>query len=248
MMGKLDHTIQEALASMLICVVQRDDERLTRTVLQLAANADDIRDTAKLQRALSDFIDRYAYLPLDQLDVGGLLQDLLHMLIGHGIKLPPEVYLLIKAMVTIEGVGHMLDPGFVFMNYAKPYVEKLVRKQYDPRRVFADLGKTSMDVYRLLRDLPAEVRELLKFIRRGEIKVNLETRSLEPVMKSWDRDANRLSFALVNAAMLVSSAIIILAKIPPVWHGASVPGLVSLGVSLLMAFWLLIAIYLSGHL
>ena len=97
MMGKLDHTIQEALASMLICVVQRDDERLTRTVLQLATNADDIRDTAKLQRALSDFIDRYAYLPLDQLDVGGLLQDLLHMLIGHGIKLPPEVYLLIKA-------------------------------------------------------------------------------------------------------------------------------------------------------
>ena len=248
MMGRLDVHMQEALATMLICVVRRDDALLTRTVLQLATNSDDIRSTDKLQRSISDFIERYAYLPLDKVDVGGVLQDLLHMLVGHGIKLPPEIYLLIKAMVTIEGVGHMLDPNFVFITYAQPYVEKLVRMRYDPRRIFADLNKTSAEIYRLVRDLPSEIRELLKFVRRGELKVNLETHSIEPLMRTWDRDFNRLAFAIVNAALLLSSSVIMLAKVPPLWHGVSAMGMLGVGASFLMAFWLLIAIWLSGHL
>jgi ubiquinone biosynthesis protein len=70
---------------------------------------------------------------------------------------------------------------------------------------------------------------------------------MEPVMKTWDRDANRLSFAIVIASLLVSSAIIVLSHVPPLWHNISVLGVVGFGLSVVMSLWLLIAIFTSGH-
>jgi ubiquinone biosynthesis protein len=247
MMGRLDRRMQEDLAALLVCIVRRDDETLTRTVLRIATNADDITETDKLTRALADFVDRHAYLPLDKLNVGEVLQDMLDLLLGFQLKLPPEIYLLIKALVTIEGVGRALDPSFVFLQYVEPYVVRLVKHRHDPRRMAADAGRTALDFYHLLRDLPGEARSLLKFLRKGELKVNLETRSMEPVMKTWDRDANRLSFAIVIASLLVSSAIIVLSHVPPLWHNISVLGVVGFGLSVVMSLWLLIAIFTSGH-
>jgi ubiquinone biosynthesis protein len=248
MMGRIDQRLQEDLASLLICIVHRDDARITRTVLQLAVNADDIRDTKRLSRALSDFVDRYAYLPLDQVDVGGVLNDLLSLLLAHDLKLPPELYLLIKALITIEGVARSLDPAFVLLDYVRPYVVRLMQRRSDPRRLLSEMGHTSVELYRLLRDAPDEIRSLLKFVKRGELKIDLETRSLEPVMRSWDRDANRLAFAIVVASSLVSSSVVLLARVPPLWHAVSVVGLVGIGISFVMALWLFIAIYTSGHL
>jgi len=248
MMGKLDRTLQETLAALLVCIVNRDDERLTQSVLHLSTNPDDLRDTRKLRRELTDFVDRYFYVPFDKLKIGEVLEDLLSLIIRFGLKLPPEIYLLIKSLVTIEGVGRDLNPQFDIITIIKPFVERLVKRQYDPRRIASDLGRTTAELYRLLRDLPEEIRALLKFIRRGELRVALETRSMEPVMKTWDRDANRMSFAIVLAALFVSSALIIHAHVPPLWHGMPVIGIVGFAVAIIMGLWLLIAIFLSGHL
>jgi len=247
MMGRLDRRMQEDLAALLVCIVRRDDTALTRAVLRIATNADDIGDLDKLTRSLADFVDRHAYLPLDKLNVGEVLQDLLDLLLRYRIKLPPEIYLLIKALVTIEGVGRALDPQFVFLQYVEPYVVRLVKRRHDPRRLLADANHTALDFYHLLRDLPNELRMLLQFVRKGELKVNLETRSMEPILRTWDRDANRMSFAIVIASLLVSSSIIVLAKVPPLWHDISVLGVVGFGVCMLMGVWLLLAIFTSGH-
>ena len=248
MMGRLDKEHQEDLATMLACIVNRDDERLTQTILHVAVNPDEVQDPRGLKRSVTDFVERYAYLPLEQINAAEVLNDLLAMILTYRVKLPPEFYLLIKALVTIEGVGKQLNPQFDIVAHAQPYITALLRKRYDPSRIAQDLGRTSAELYRLLRDLPAEVRALLKFVRRGELHVNLETKSMEPVMKTWDRDANRLAFSIVLAALLMSSAVVILARVPPLWHTIPVLGLAGFAGALLMGIWLLIAIFTSGQL
>ncbi len=247
MMGTLGKKEQENLADLVINVVTKNDEEITNSVLNIAINSDEIESTTKLKREILRFVNNYAYLPLNQLDAGKILQDLLNLLIKFGIKLPPEYYLLIKALVTIEGIGNSLDPDFVFMDYIKPYAERLVMRRYDPRKIAKDFRKSTMDLYRLAGEMPGEIRELLKFIKRGEIKINLETKTLQPVMKTWDRDANRLAFAIVNASILLSSSLIIMADVPPLWQGVSVPGMIGVGLSIVMSLRLLLAIFLSGH-
>ena len=248
MVGRLSTRNQEDLASMLISVVQRDDEKLTRSVLTIATNADEITDLEHLRRELADFLDSYMYLPLEQMNVGEILEDLLRLLLRFNIKLPPEFYLLIKALITIEGVGRELDPDLVVLDQARPYVERLLRNRYNPKVVFRDISTTTVELYKLLKELPDGIRTLLTFIKRGELKVNLETRTLEPVMKTWDRDANRMAYAIVVAALLVSSSLIMIAHVPPIWHDISLLGLIGLSVSIVMGLWLLLAIHISGHL
>ena len=248
MMGNLDKRNQEALAEVLVNIIQKNEDQITKSVLNVATNPDEIKDLTKLKREVLRFVNTYAYMPLDQLNAGEILQDLLNLFINNGIKLPPEYYLLIKAIATIEGIARDLEPDFVFMDYIKPYVERLIKQRYDPRRIAMDMGKTTLEFYQLIRDLPSEIREVLKFIKQGEIKIDLETKSLLPIMKTWDRDANRLAFAIVNASVLLSSSLIIMAHVPPQWQNVSIPGLVGISVSALMAFRLLLAIFMSNHL
>jgi len=170
-------------------------------------------------------------MPLDQLNAGDILQDLLNLFINNGIKLPPEYYLLIKAIATIEGIARDLEPNFIFMDYIKPYVERLIKQRYDPRRLASDMGKTTLEFYQLFREMPSEIREVLKFIKRGEVKIDLETKSLLPVIKTWDRDANRLAYAIVNASVLLSSSLIIMAHVPPQWGNVSIPGIIGVCIS-----------------
>jgi len=248
MMGTLDKRNQEALASVLVDIIQKNEEQITRSVLNVAINSDEITDLTKLKREILRFVNTYAYMPLNQLNAGEILQDLLNLFISNGIKLPPEYYLLIKAIATIEGIASDLDPDFVFMDYVKPYVERLIKERYNPKRIAKDMGKATIEFYQLIRDMPMEIREVLKFIKRGEVKIDLETKSLLPVMKTWDRDANRLAFAIVNASVLLSSALIIMAHVPPQWQNVSIPGLVGVCISILMSIRLLLAVLSSGHL
>lgn len=248
MMGRVDRQGRENLASLLVSVVNRDDDMLTRTTIAIATNPDDVRDTAKLKRDLSRFVDAYAYLPLNKIDAGDVLNDLLELLLEYGIRLPPEMYLLIKALVTIEGVGRHLDPQFEFLEFAKPYVAKIIRKRYDPRRVFDDMRLMSMDFYRATRELPDAMRALFALIRRGEIKLNVQTQSLLPITETWDRDANRLALAIVTASVLIGSSTIIAARIPPLIGDISLVGMIGFGLAVVMTLRLLLAFFRSGHL
>jgi len=247
MMGALSKKDQENFADLIINVATNNEDEITNSVLNVSINSDEIKDIYKLNKEILRFVNSYAYLPINQLDAGKILQDLLNLIIKFGIRLPPEYYLLIKSLVTVEGIGNSLDPDFVFMDYVKPYAEKLVMRRYDPRKISKDISKTSLEFYKLANDMPGEIREIIKFVKRGEIKIDLETKSLLPVMKTWDKDANRLAFAIVNASILLSSALIIMAKVPPMWQDVSVPGMIGFGLSGLMALRLLLAIMSSGH-
>ena len=248
MMGSLDKKNQEGLAAILVNIIQKNEDKITQSVLNVAINPDEIKNTNNLKREIIRFVNIYAYMPLEKLNAADVLQDLLNLLINNGIKLPPEFYLLIKAIATIEGIARNLVPDFIFMDYVKPYVERLIKQRYDPRRIAMDMGETTVEFYKLARELPMEIRELFKFIKKGEVKIDLETKSLLPVIKTWDRDANRLAYAIINASVLLSSSLIIIAHLPPTWQGVSIPGLVGIGIAAFMSLRLLIAIFMSGHL
>ena len=248
MMGSLDKRNQEGLAAILVNIIQKNEDKITQSVLDVAINPDEIKDIHKLKREIIRFVNIYAYMPLEKLNAADVLQDLLNLLINNGIKLPPEFYLLIKAIATIEGIARDLVPDFIFMDYVKPYVERLIKQRYDPRKIALDMGETTVEFYKLARDLPTEIREIIKLVKKAELNINLETKSLNPVIKTWDRDANRLAYAIINASVLLSSSLIIIANLPPLWHNVSIPGLVGIGIAGFMSLRLLLAIFMSGHL
>ena len=247
-MGKLTKEQRMLLAEGLVAVVRRKDDELLRAVLKLSANGDDIRDTKELGRDIADFVDMYAYLPLNRIKVDEILNDLMKLLTKHGILLPPEISTLVKVLAMLDGTYLAIDPEFQVMEEIKPYAQKLVLEKYDPRRLASDMTHTSAELYRLLRDLPDEARELIKTIKKAELKVSVSSGNLKQVLRTFDKDANRLSYALIVSALLLASALLLHTHTPPVWHEVSILGIVGLIVSATMGLWLLIAIARSGHL
>ena len=109
------------------------------------------------------------------------------------------------------------------------------------------MADSGTDLFHLLKDIPGEVRAILKLARQGKVKIEFEHRGLEPMIAANDRISDRLSFAVVLASLVIGSGLIVLSGIPPKWHEIPVIGLAGFLVAGAMGFWLLISIMRSGR-
>src|SRR5262249_43498030 len=144
-----------------------------------------------------------------------LLQDFFNRLRAHKIRCPGDLVFLIKALTTIEGVGAALDPDFQMAEFARPYVEKLVKRKYGVAALRKRITASLLGYTELLEELPGEIRTLLTQMRRNRLAVNLEHRGLNRLVNTIEHASRNISFALVISAMLVGSAILVLAARTP---------------------------------
>jgi ubiquinone biosynthesis protein len=151
--------------------------------------------------------------------------------------------LLIRALVTLEGIGASLDPEFNLAGYLQPFVEKLVKDRYQPRkmaeRVFRDVRMLAGS----LHDLPVHLGKTLKKLANDDLQVHLDHRGLDYLILELERASNRLVVGMVVAALILASAILIPAGTNTFW--VSVPIYL---LSSLLAMWLVYGIFRSGRL
>jgi len=99
-----------------------------------------------------------------------------------------------------------------------------------------------------MQEIPGETREILEQMKQGKIKMEFEHKGLEPMLSTYDQISNRIAFAIVIAALIIGSALIVLSKTPPFLFGISFIGIIGFLAAALMGLWLLIAILKKGKL
>ncbi|NMX21093.1 ABC transporter [ANME-1 cluster archaeon GoMg4] len=247
MMGALSARHREDLADVLIGIINKDERKITKTILKLSASGyGQIVDREKLESDIAELIEVYAYCTLEELEIGSLLHRIMNVVAGHRLKVPRDFYLLAKALVTIEGVGRELDPEFNAVKHAKPFAEKLILERMNPLRLIEDFHLSAIEASLLMRDLPAEAREILTLIKQGEATIKFEHKGLDPMLKTFDQTNNRLVFAIVLASLVIGSALIVLSGVPPRWHEIPVIGIVGFLGAGILGFWLLFSILRHG--
>jgi len=247
MVGRLDEPLQRQLGELLVGVVQKDIDRLIRALGELGS-LDERTDLGSLRRDLTDFIDRYYRVPLAQLDVGQLLDEALTLFREHRVRLPASLVMMAKALVIEEGVGRLLYPELDMITLAKPYIQRLLLRRLAPQRELRRWALTVEEGARLARELPMELRLLLGKLRRGELRLQFEQVGFERLLLHVDRVGNRLSLALVIAALIVGSAVMMGLEVGPKLWGLSLLGLLGLALAALLGLGLALAILRSGRL
>ena len=247
MMGSIDRQSREDFADLVHSVVRRDESGAMQALLMLT-QYDEEPDTRLLSRDLADFMGQHLYRPLKDLQMEKLLQQLMELISRHRLQTPPDLFLMLKALATVEGVGLSLDPEFHMINQAAPFVKRVKMEQLHPKRVASDILKSGVDLVRLMQEIPGELRELLRQMKRGKVKMEFEHRGLEPMQKTYDQISNRIAFSIVIAALIVGSALIVLSKTPPFLFGIPVIGIIGFVAAAVMGMWLLIAILRKGRL
>lgn len=241
MMGRLMRESREKFADLIMSIVRRDERKAADALLSLTIS-DKEPNRSLLERDVAAFIAQHFYRPLNELDLGKLLQQLLEMAARHRLRIPADLFLMFKALSTVEGLGKVLDPDFDAMEQAAPFVKRVQLERLHPKRMAGDMVDSGAELIHLLTEIPGEVREILKQAREGKIKIEFEHRGLEPMLSTHDRISNRLAFSIVLASLIIGSSLIVLSGIPPKWHEIPVIGLAGFLVAGVMGFWLLVSI------
>ncbi len=245
MMGTLLPKHQDYLGNIIVGVVNKDSKKITETLLRLTGTYN-IENRDQLEQRVSELINQYAYISLKEIKVGEFLNKLFRLLIDFKLRLPSDFYLLSKALITIEGVGTKLDPDFDMVAHIEPFAKNLLKKQLNPLELVKDLYSSVTEFHLLFKDFPFEIREIVRQIKTGKLKVEFEHKGLEPMLIKHDQISNRIAFAIVLAALIIGSSLIVLSKIPPLWDEVSIIGIVGFVGAGIMGFWLLISILRHG--
>ena len=240
MTGILTPTSRRRLVAIIIGIVQQNPQRIVTALAEMSYRQLEHRE--ELEYEVSELIQEFASRSLAAIDVSDVLNRLSHLMTTHHIRVMPGIYLLVKAIVTIEGIGYKLDPQFNMMEHVTPFVKKMIGQQYNLPHMIREGGETVGDMLLFLRDFPAEARELLQLFKAGQVKFEFEHRGLDPITRKFDQVANRLVFGVVLASLVIGSSIVIHSDIPPTFHGFPVIGLIGFLAAGIMAFWLLISI------
>lgn len=240
MTGILTPTTRERLSAIIVGIASRNPQKIVKTLYDMAEQQ--LERKEELEYEVAELIQEYASRSLANINIGEILNRLSKLLIVHKLKIMPGFYLLVKAMVTIEGIGYKLDPGFNMMEHLEPFAERLAKEQYDAVHLAKEGIDTLQDLFFLLRDFPSESRDIVQMIKSGRLKIGFEHKGLDPMMRKFDQLINRLVFGLVLAALVIGSSIVVLSKSPPLYHGLPVIGIIGFIAAFIMAFWLLISI------
>ncbi len=119
MVGRLTPEERNDLLFLIRAAVDRDSRKLARTVLSLATPGKEVQ-IRHLEKDLMEIMDIYMSLPLKEIRVGTLLEDLVEVLKSHTLRLPPDLSIVIKALITVEGTARMLYPELDVISEATP--------------------------------------------------------------------------------------------------------------------------------
>jgi len=249
MMGRLDRRGRETFAELLYAVAKRDASQATSALLQLTQPDDEHEpDLRKLENEVAEIVDLHVTGTLGELDFAKLVLALLDLVRRHRLAVPPDLVTMMKAAATVERLVTALDPSLDLIHEAEPYVRRLLRDRVRPRRLLRELFAMSGELLQLAREIPGSVRDLLRLAKHGRLKIGFEHRGLQELMSTHERVANRVSFAIVVAALIVGSSLIVHSKLPPTWHDIPVIGLVGYLAAGVLGFVLLVAILRHGQL
>ncbi|MCU7372901.1 hypothetical protein PEC18_19085 [Paucibacter sp. O1-1] len=112
-------------------MVELDASRVVEVLLDWAG--DPPLDCQSLTFEVEEFVDKYHGVSLKNVHLGMMLTELMSLLREHGLSLPPDIIILIKALIILESVAQQLDPEFNMVSEAKPLLHQLMLDSDRPR-------------------------------------------------------------------------------------------------------------------
>jgi len=245
MMGHLDDHYRDLFSDIIIGYARRDVNIIAEAVMEIVEWVERPNRRA-FERDLMTFMDLHLYKPLKELRVGDIMNDLVDIISRHQLRLPPDIFLMIKALSQVESIGLVLDPDFDMTVKVRPFIKRVLQEKYQPRRLLKRLYGESEAFLGNLKALPADLLETMSLLREGKIRLAFEHRGLERFIYELNRASNRLSFALIIAAIIIGSSLVITADIGPSLFGYPVLGLLGFCFAGILGVGLLIFIIRSG--
>jgi len=235
------------LKEIVLAVIDNNASQMVRA-LQRAEMATATTDVDKLARDLELMLGTYHNLPLRDIPISKVIMQTFELIRKYKVRPPAQFALMLKSLMTIESFAMGLDPEFNIIDNLKPYARQIALPDMSPRKVLHMLRDSMKDARELASRLPDDINVILNKFRRGDFQFKVHHEHLENLTKTLDKSSNRISFALIIAALLIGSSMLVAQE-------GIVLGLVTLQtlgiigyiVAAIIGSWLLVSIIRSRH-
>jgi ubiquinone biosynthesis protein len=245
MVGRLTEERREQVVSLLYGMTNHLPSKVAEILEDWSDNIH--TDEQVLTIEIEAFVDQYSSLALKDLSLTAMMSDLMAILRDHKLILPADLALLIKAYITLDGLGRHLNPEFNTLVFAAPYVQKIMMERYKPEAIAKRGWRNLISVADLLSSLPKDLRKLLRASRKGAIQVDITVRRLDHYVNSIDNAISRLTMGIVTAALIIGSSIIMTVTGGPELFGLPAFGFLGYTFATIGGVWLLLSIWKSGQ-
>jgi len=240
MMGRIRPREQEALAVMLLGIVNRDAAKVTDSLLLLTRRTGRLNQE-ELEIRIYDLLEEYIDLSLEDFDITAMFTDLITLIRGFGLIIPSNILFMSKAIIAVEGIGRYLYPEFSLFRLFKPFSRKLIREQFRPEKVVTELYETGMKYKGFLEDLPADGGELLKQMKDGRFRIGFRLLGLDKLRRSLELTGLRFITGMSITGLVIGSSLLVSAGTPPLYRGLPVLALIGYGTAATLGIGTLIS-------
>ncbi|NET74888.1 AarF/ABC1/UbiB kinase family protein [Okeania hirsuta] len=243
MVGRLDPRSQQNLTELLLAIVDLDAKRCTQLTLEMAEVAQR-SNLAKLENDYSKMLRKYYNLSLSEINFSEVFYDILQLCRNNKIKLPSNLGLYSKTLANLEGVARSFYPQINLLDEIKPLMTDLFRRQLLGDDPVQTLLRTAIDVKNLSLESPRQLDLFLDRLTSETLKWNLTLKDIEPLTRSVNKSANRLSFSVVVGSLIIGAAIVTAGSQS---SQLSVLSEALFAVASFLGLWLIISILRSGR-
>ena len=238
MTGRLSERDRHELIDLLKSVVDKDSEAMVYALVRLSS-AEEAIDQRGLERELLDLLDSYYAVPVKEMNIGQLLMAITELLRKYRLRLPSDLVIMIKALVTAEGTARIIYPDLNIVAEAKDYISSLALERFKPKSLWRSFRFTLSEFFSLQKELPRRMVQILNKADSGDLTLGFRHENLGPLRNTLDNITNRLTFGIIIAAMIIGSSMIITTGIGPFLFGFPALGVIGYLISGLLGLWLI---------
>lgn len=245
---RLSRITREHLAGLLVALVKEDYSSMVMHLAELSDVTPEF-DLEAFEHEVTNAIAPFVGLRLAEIRSGKIFWDLAKISARHGAPLPRDLVMVFKTLVTFEGIGSHLSPGFDLIKSCEGFTQKIVTQMYSPEHLKQQTFTVARDVITLMRHAPFQLRRLLRLAGDGELSLNIKGDELAKLSTALDRSAARLAVSVIIAALIVGSSILMYAKVSALDSG-HLPFIGTAGFALALALgvYVIYSIFRGGKL
>ncbi len=225
MVGQIDDDTIDHFGEIIIGITQKDADRIIHAFDELNITNPNT-DNKALRNDINGLIDYFHGVSIKKLRLKAILNELFAIIQKYRLTFPPSLSLTLKALITVDGLARVLYPEFDVMGQLQPFIHKITMRRYDPRRRWREMQLFLEDMINLAEDFPKKVRTILTNAANNRFVIQFEHHKLENLIAALNRATNRLSSALIIAALIVGSSLVIQLSVGPTLFGYPMIGLI----------------------
>lgn len=222
MVARIPASMQEKLLRLVIAVAHGRGEEAAEAAVQIGEVRDGF-DQSDFTHRVSDLIDQLRDAAVKDIQVGRLVLEVTRIAAKSGIRVPAQLALLGKALLSLDQVGRILDPDFdpnsAIRRYGVEMMRLRVRKSFSAGHLVA--GVSEMKDF--LERLPSRVNRILDRIADNNLEIRVDAIDEQGLMEGFQKVANRITLGLVLAALIVGAAMLM--NVPTHFRLFGYPGL-----------------------